>query len=373
MFPSISNKSELNKMLKSKNVPFNKFESSKKGTFRIQLDIEDRSKITEAIEGAVQNPQVVANLEYELNDNQPIECTIKHLNLLKLQLSDVNNLKKCNVHHVDARSSVSIADVLLYCQIWATYGKENIQLVVDAAREALLKKIFGEEQVKAVKTIDNLKCKNLNLFKCTQVIFECGDIESAIDALLINLSDRTLAPWRITSIYVQESVKEKFLKSLTPERINKAAGVADTNTVEPKNKFQQAALKYNAKLLSSADGRLNILIGITGKHLEDAVPSYSDNTPATVLNFFRTPKELYQLSNNEKGNEDVSLVSIWSENTSLLYEVVNSLNGDIFWNNSIGIFADGFPRVCEALLELNAHNDRWCTVFFLINIKFPNC
>lgn len=378
---STSVKSELNKMLKEEHLSFserNKNRSEQgEGIFKVKISASDKNKVIKVIESAVKNPKQIANIEYECNNNQPVECTIKHLNLLSLYLNDICKLTDREVANVDARSKVSIADVLVDFQIWATKSKSDLQLIVDAPRKAALLKIFGSDCIQPLLFTHYLGEPNTtsDIFHTTLAVFESGDTESAIDTLLMNLSDQTIAPWRIKSVYVQESIKETFLKALTPERLSRTTHSGTSTAIDANNKYHTVAQKFNAQLISSSDAHINILIGVPRNHLDDLVPVCWPDCQATVVNFFRTPKELYQLCNGDtKSAESMRFLSIWSENILLFYEAVNSINANLFWSNSIGMFYQNFPRIFHGLIELNARDERFVTYLhcskLIVNNRF---
>lgn len=281
-----------------------------------------------------ENPNVIAQLEHQHNDEQPIECTLQHIQVAAAYCRDELLHQFSDHHNVDATSSQPLSLLVLQC--FYADADNPIDIFTDSKRLPLLRRVFGKNFV-AEKT-DAALTTNRRRFarKCTQIVFESGDLESAVDSLFANLSDRTVTPWRINSVYVQESRRDQFYL-LINDRLN-ALNSGHASPVARSNlNGVDLTQKFGGKYIESDNKLIALLMETLPKYVE----SRDDNELPVAVNFFRTAKEVIQLINGGDSGDatlDRKSASIWTENISLLYELANSLNVRIVWANSVGLY-----------------------------------
>lgn len=330
-----------------------------------------------AVRYAYTNPEEVAKIEHECNNGQPVECTMKHLKraiafIRGSDQLDATILLESSSVELNALNTTSIGDFLLHCHVAALQSIENFSIYLDAHRKKLIIKLFGsqhtEEVVPASVVASTLTC--IDQYECTQIIFESGDIESAIDAFLVNLSDQTVAPWRIRSVYVQESLKNDLLSVLSVDRLNNVQRKQDK--AKNTNVTEQLLKRFGGKAIESSDGAISLLLDVPAKYVPK---SHGPGEPSTLvcINFFRTPKEVVQLiEDNENSDCNVTqLSSVWTENVSLMYEMAANLKSTIIWGNSYGLFDATVPCLHSAYSAfLKSHQRFVAGIKITVSVKY---
>lgn len=330
----------LNNMLQSDELEFNQTVSAIADSSRLLLVFKDVKWLKKGVQYALENPKEVSTLEYECNNNQPIKITERHLDVVREFVE--NRIKPVDVAFegwpIDACCGVPISEFLLDCFLLAQCNISEFQIISDSKRKSLISTLFGNnfETLPLPKEI-----KDREIHSCTQIVFESADFESAIDELLVNLSDRTLASWRIQSVYVHESLKNAFLETLTMERLNALDNMTGDNSTEDyKCKNAELAKRFGGKFVCSDNANICLMFDVPPKYLSKLTRKAFHQIPVAI-GFFRTTKEAIQLVN--ASHREISYASIWTENIGLLYEVAVDVNADIVWSNSVGLFDEFMP------------------------------
>lgn len=294
----------------------------------------NRNCLRDGVKFIFDNSNLVCQLEHQHNDEQPVECTLHHLQVAKSYCHDDLIDKLTDDYYVDATSSRPMSLMILQC--FYMRSNESFKIHTDTKRLPLIRRVFGENFVEETTTTNVPTKRQPFVRKCTQIVFESGDLESAIDSLFENLSDRTITPWRINSIYVQETLRNQFYLSIS-DRLNALNTLQPLPVARSNLNGGEWTKKFGGKYIESDNKLIALLIETLPKYVD---ASADDEVPVAV-NFFRTAKEAIQLINGDDSG-DVSLdrrsASIWTENISLLYELANNLNVRNVWVNSIGLF-----------------------------------
>lgn len=293
-----------------------------------------RDDLHKGVNFMFENPNLIAQLEHQNNDEQPIECTLQHLQVAAAYCRDELLHQLSDHHSVDATSSQPLS--LLVFQCFYAKADNPFQIFTDSKRLPLVRRVFGKNFVEEKSTAALATKRRQFTRKCTQIVFESGDLESAVDSLFANLSDRTITPWRINSVYVQESLRDQFYLLINDRLTALNSGHASPVARSHLN-GAELTQKFGGKYIESDNKLIALLMETLPKYVESRDV---DELPV-VINFFRTAKEVIQLINGDDSG-DVTLdrrsASIWTENVSLLYELANSLNVRIVWVNSVGLY-----------------------------------
>lgn len=321
----------LNEMLRD-----GQFVQTKKPSEAKTIDLTytgNRDCLREGVKFIFDNSKLICQLEHQHNDDQPIECTLQHLRVAKSYCHDDLLDKLTDDYCVDATSSRPISLMVLQC--FYMKSNESFKIHTDSKRLPLIRRVFGENFVEEATATLAAKRQPFAR-KCTQIVFESGDLESAVDSLFENLSDRTITPWRINSIYVQETLRNQFYLSIS-DRLNALNSLQPSPIARSNLNGAEWTQKFGGKYIESANKLIALLIETLPKYVE---ASADDEAPVAV-NFFRTAKEAIQLINGDDSGDvalDRKSASIWTENISLLYELANSLNVRNVWVNSFGLY-----------------------------------
>lgn len=292
-----------------------------------------RACLRDGVRYVFENPNLIAQLEHQHNDEQPIECTLQHLRIAESYCQDELVDKLSVAYRLHATSNRPLGLFILQC----FYAKANdsFKIHTDSKRLPLIRCVFGESSVEDGTVAPGPKSFHFAR-KCTQIILDSGDLESAIDAMFANQSDRTVTPWRINSIFVQETLRNQFYLSIN-DRLNALNHLQPSPVNRTNLNGGEFTRKFGGKYIESNNKMIALIMETLPKYIE---ASDDDETPVAV-NFFRTTKEVIQLINGDDGDRvaaDSKTASIWTENISLLYELVNSLNVRCVWVNSIGLY-----------------------------------
>lgn len=335
----------LNKMLRNDEVEFTPAKPAAGETSVSKLTFKCVESLKKGIQYALTNPKVISQLEYDFNNGQPIRITENHLERAKIFIENGVKPEVIGLSTVlNGCSDVPIDDFLLECYVLTQQKQAEFHILTDNKRKTLISTIFDNEFTEELSTRSASDSKyGGHDISCTQIIFESADFTSAIDELLINLSDCTWAPWRIQSVYVQESLKNQIYDTLTKDRLNsfnRVNGIVASE--EDKHKPEELAKQYGGKFLCSNNNSICLLFDVPPKYLSETTYKSFHQIPVTI-NFFRTTKELLQLVKGDFEPTKKHLSSIWTENIGLFYEAAVELNSEIVWSNSIGLFDKDMP------------------------------
>lgn len=329
----------LNNMLRSDKLEFNQAVPASADSSRSLLVFKDVKCLKKGFQFALDNPKVVAELENKFNNSQPIKITERHLDVVREFVE--NGVVPIDVNFggspIDASCDVSISGFLLDCFLLAQCNISKFEIISDNKRKTLILTLFGNDY-KTLPFSEEIVDKEID--SCTQIIFESADFQSAIDELLINLSDRTLTSWRIRSVYAHESLKNALLEALTKERLNASDMTVASSSEEHKQKNAELVKRFGGKLVCGDNANICLMFDVPPKYLPESTRKTFHQNPVAI-NFFRTTKEAIQLVGAT--SRGISYASIWTENIGLLYEVAIDLNPDFAWSNSVGLFDGSMP------------------------------
>lgn len=174
------------------------------------------------------------------------------------------------------------------------------------------------------------------------IIFDSSDIDSATD-VLATAWENISVPWKIRNVLVQESISETFIKTIENKiRSFDKILLKDPVFVELLQDSLNSASKMGFTILQNEHDK-NVLkplivMGPNRKYFDkDDNPIMS---PIILMNTFRTAKEAVALS---KSTSRSGSASIWTENISLAYEVINLLDVSTIWINNFGNFDPTVP------------------------------
>lgn len=366
----------LNEMLRSDKLEFTTAKPAVYDGIMSKLRVQIGDDLIKAVLYALANPKAIAALEYEHNNGQPIKITENHLERAhQLIDSEICNEIVCNPSLVlNAGGDIPLDDFLLECHTWALKKSPPYDIVTDNRRKKLILTIFGLTESHELKEQDTF-CQNVpqNKVSCTQVIFDTADVRSAIDQLIMNLSDRTRSLWRIQSVYVQESLRDQIHELLTTEKLNATNNLDGkiATAAEDHDKNQALVKKYGGKLVLNDNNTICLLFDVPIKYLDDIERSSFHQIPV-VINFFRTTKEVIQLMGADFDAEKQHLTSIWTESIALFYEMAVAVESDVIWSNCIGLFDRNIPPMNHKLANTFTFNNRFETNFFGFDHKKLN-
>lgn len=328
----------LNEMLRNDILDFTPPKPANGETSVFKLTFKNVENLKKGIQYALDNPKVIAQLEYNFNDGQPIKITEKHLDRAKIVIQSEDRPVSDVAVGVNACSHVPIENILMNCNVLAHRTQSEYHILTDDKRKPLIKALFGEEFTEETSECSASKSKNGERnMSCTQIIFDSADVASAIHELLINLSDRTWSDSRIQSVYVQESLKNVIFDELTKEHLNASTGTGGVfASEEDKTKNEELAKQYGGKLICSDNNTICLMFDVPPKYLSQFAYKSFHQIPVAI-NFFRTTKEVLQLLKNDYEPTKMQYTSIWTENIGVFYEVAAEINSKVVWSNSIGL------------------------------------
>lgn len=291
----------------------------------------------------------IAELERANNNGQPIQTTLEQIHIANniIKLSDLKSIQQ---KAVNALNYVPITEVLVNCAQCLKNDGTQITLLLNNGRAELLKFLFEQEPIECVENQDADLLATLQIqpspldkglreqyntrFAVNQVICDKSDLESAVDMLILNLSNRLPSPWRIQNVLVQENLKDKFLEYLRNRQLSVMNDTRDQKAVIDENNLLLFRDNMNGQLVQNDSRTISLLMNIPRKYVDNL------HVDITTVNFFRTPKEIVRLIKNEKS---VGYTSLWTENIGLFYEIALSIDSFAVWNNCIGVFEDVVP------------------------------
>lgn len=363
---------ELNLKLRNDTIEFSRAEAADNSDRMILsvLAIENKDEFKKAVQRALGNPKRIAQLEYQQNNGQPIKITEQHLDYVRQTIesgifNDFTTIETqidaaVAAESVNASSDVPLGEVLLTFYALALKKPSTYTVLMDDRRKALISTIFGSTKFEEEISTRPL-CVPHNDIACTQIIFDSADVSAAIDQLIINLSDRTRSSWRIQSVYVQESLKDRIYEMLTKEKLNATNYLAGQNTTAGKDvrENEKLAKQYGGDLVTNDNATICLLFNVPAKYLANVERTRFYEIPV-VINFFRTTKELVQLMRTKSDPSDLQFTSIWTENIGLFYEVAADIESDIIWSNCIGLFDPKMTSLTgDNLASTSKANDRF--------------
>lgn len=166
-----------------------------------------------------------------------------------------------------------------------------------------------------------------------QIIFDNSDYQSAFDTLVVNLTPGA-GQWPLQTVFIAESLKDDFLQVLS----NKWPRI--TYSGSDAHEYDTVIAKTNGQLWTNGAWNAVLLIHVPTKYATECKGNW------ITVNFFRTPKDVYQLLRSESSNDtNWEFASVWTENIALLYQTVLQLKSHAVWNNCYGVFGtDIVPR-----------------------------
>lgn len=344
----------LNELLLSDKVEFTPVTPAKSSnTMSLsKLTIQSADDLKKAVQYALANPKVIAKLEYDYNNGQPTKITENHLGRARqLIASEISHEMIDPSTILDARGDIPLEDFLMLCHTCASGTSSEYSIVTDERRKELISTIFkcGNFQAEISTPLRNATQHPIS---CTQIIFDSADSASAIDQLIMNLSDRTQSLWRIQSVYVQESLRKNIHDQLTTEKLNATNNLQGpiATVAEDQQKNAELAKRYGGKLVVNDINTICLLFDVPAKYVANCERTAFHQIPV-VVNFFRTTKELIQLMRTDFDANKQNLTSIWTENIGLFYEMAAEIESDVIWSNCIGLFDN---RFASKITSLNA-------------------
>lgn len=324
----------LNTMLRNDELEFSSSLPASEETLVLKLTYTSVEHFKNGIQYALDNPKVIAQLEYEFNNGQPIHITEKRMERARKMLQNKFKPEILGVSYIIAYSDVPIDLFLWECSMLAKEKRPEYNILMDNKRKNLITTLFGNDYTEETLASEKRQYKNK---WCTQIIFESADFESAIDELIINLSDRTASAERVGSVYVHESLKKAIFKTLTKERVNALNGTGVVVAPqEDKRQNELLAKKYGGKLLCNDNNTICLLFDVLPKYLTQTIYESLHQIPVAI-NFFRTTKEVIQLLKTDCDPTLNCFTSIWTENIGVFYEVATEIRSCVIWSNSIGL------------------------------------
>lgn len=322
-----------------------------------KLTIENSDELKKAVQRALDNPKDIAKLEFTHNNAQAIAITENHLDRAR-QLIESESCTEATIDAaIDATGDVPLDDFLWHCHALASRKPSKCTIVTDDRRKALIANIFASTKFEEeISTRSQIVAQSK--IACTQVIFDSADAASAIDQLIMNASDRTWSSWRIQSVYVQESLKERIHELLTAKKLNALNTMAGRGETAGKDdrENQKLAQKYGGDFVTN--GTICLLFNVPAKYLANVERTLFYQIPI-VINFFRTTKELIQLVRTDLDANKQQLTSIWTENIGLFYETAAEVQSDVIWSNCIGLFDPKMPLISKNFANSSAANNRF--------------
>lgn len=266
------------------------------------------------------------------------------------------NITGCKCNAINALNFIPLYDVLIHCIQHIEVNSSEITLLLDDNRTELVENLFQNQPIECVTNPDPhfLEQIQLNLlsaeeflesttsrFNTKQIIFDNGDYLSAFDALVANLAEPVRLPWRIKTVFIQETLREFFFDFVSADNSifrNNTTKIAEE--LDDFGKELSVLIKRtNGKLFQNASNTITLLVDVPTNNITTSLSVQGSVT----VNFFRTAKEICQRINSAKNvNTAVKFTSIWTENISVLYDVALNIKSSAIWSNCYGIFGEGF-------------------------------
>jgi aldehyde dehydrogenase (NAD+) len=167
------------------------------------------------------------------------------------------------------------------------------------------------------------------------IIFDSSDLDSAADTLVASFnSTTTSSAWRISYVLVQESVSERFFAMLEQKlQPYDAVFAKNENYVEQYQSALNTATKHGFKLIQSKNDKHAMKPTFVFGSLQECLPLVGIDT-------FRTASEATKLANDKLKGESITM---WTEEISLAYEMVENLKCHTVWVNCYCVFDPAVP------------------------------
>lgn len=306
--------------------------------------IENLVLVKDALNQSFSSPAEIAEIEVDYNEfAQSEEVITKNLQLLAQLITTAPKIKTWTLpSHEDAptycfNGSTEVPIDMLFTNLYLFANRappKPFQIFADSSRATLLKKMFNTDGVEVNSVIPDDKYDFAILNDgCAQIIFDSCDYHSAIDTFIMDIDSRTCFERQIRSLYVHESLKERIMKTLSVERLNKIP----TKLCSPVNKCQlkcaaMMAQKYACKI--HLNDEKTIAIAFDAERSCVDLSTYQLVPPITVT-FFRQISDIVKSLNTAKIAP--AYLSVWTENLTTLHTLIPQLNDEIgiIWCNTI--------------------------------------
>lgn len=231
---------------------------------------------------------------------------------------------------LEAISSRPMFDVLLHFFVIIRNTKDKpIKVLIDERRSKLFLNLL---QTASFNKLTNYSKKSeyLDSFS-TMIVNDSADLDSASDVLSWAFNENS-SRWKIRKLFVQESIIERFIELVQAKlRPFNEIYLQDSKFVEQMEEASRKANKMGLKIISNETDtnaiKPLIVIGPNRKYFDDIKNRV---LPAIiVMNPFRTLKEVITLFNVIPSPS----VTVWSENISVNYELMDKLKTMMIWIN----------------------------------------
>lgn len=292
-----------------------------------------------------QNPPA-AGAKTALESLQWASIIIKNLEAQKLWPELYGAGDGQSAHSVQATNDVAIGKVLadIFTLVLIDSCKV-INLYFEAQRVELLESIFGSSLSERVNTFHESAVNYSRAVikgMCAQVIFDTADLNSAIDALIMNLSDSENRgfQWLVNSVFVQESLRDRLMQLITNDRLdNLEITRQETDADRGKSKHERieqlatVESRFGSHIRRNADATLSFVMDVQQREL-DTIYQPTEMRPVSVC-FFRDAADVFGMLADITVQQAPSGVSVWTENINRLYTFVGEVSSDFVWGNLI--------------------------------------
>lgn len=323
--------------------------------FKITIDAAQLAK--DKINAALERYEELASIESR--QNPPAAGAKTALESLQWASIIINNLEAQklwpdlyaaadgqSVHSVQATNDVDVGKVLAdICTLVLIDSCKEINLYFEAQRVELMESIFGASLSERLSTFhEDAVNYSRAVIKgaCAQVIFDTADLSSAIDALIMNLSvsESTGFQWLVNSVFVQESLRDRFMQLVTNDRLdNLEIRRHETDADRGKSKHERTELlakvesRFGSHVRRNADATLSFVMDVQQRELDNFYQP-KEMRPVSVC-FFRDAADVYGMLADITVQLAPSGVSVWTENINRLYTFVGEVSSDFVWGNLI--------------------------------------
>lgn len=247
----------------------------------------------------------------------------------------------------DASSWISIFEVVHNVLLAFECGYFSIDIKFNASREKFLEHLFctalGGKNMTPKQPWTSTSASDIQIIDhnpyTTMFVFDSGDLDAAAHCVSTSIDD-PLIPWRVRSIYVQETCYESFCSKLkTKLRGYPAEILRDYAFVEDFHTSMEDLKKMKVNVIQPNGISGDIIPTICCELGREYFDKNGKLSPIIVLKSIRTVKEGITLAKRETGG----LASIWTHNISLAYEIVNNSDFTTFWINCLGQLQKSIP------------------------------